>query len=102
MNIVIVTGAGISQESGIPTFRGEGGLWNGPDAKYLSRKSLQGDFENTIKFYDRLRMEMLSKSPNAAHVALAELQKKWPGKFTLITQNIDTLHEQAGSINVIH
>ena len=103
MNIVILTGAGISSESGIPTFRGKNGMWNNVDvSKYMSRRSLQTDLMGTCDFYSERRQQLLSKLPNTAHIALANLENNSKHKITIITQNIDDLHEQAGSKNIIH
>lgn len=108
-HIVILTGAGISAESGLKTFRDADGLWEGhavedvatPEA-FLKNPAL------VYKFYNERRRGLLGADvkPNAAHEALAELQKQWPetngGAVTLITQNIDDLHESGGSTDVIH
>ena len=98
---MVLTGAGISAESGIKTFRDADGLWEGHDV--LEVASPEG-FENNPKlvldFYNQRRKQLLSAQPNNAHLALAELEKKYP--LAIITQNIDDLHERAGSSNVIH
>lgn len=103
MNIVIVTGAGISKESGIPTFRGSEGMWGDIDvSKFMTKKSLQTNMVETCNFYSERRKQLLSKEPNTAHYALAELENNPNHKVTIVTQNIDNLHEKAGSKNIIH
>jgi NAD-dependent deacetylase len=104
-NIVILTGAGISRESGLQTFRDADGIWARvnledvatPEA-FIRSPALVHDF------YNARRRQLLSSEirPNEAHVALTWLQRSWRGGFTLITQNIDDLHERAGSSNVVH
>lgn len=105
MKIVILTGAGISAESGIQTFRGVDGLWEGHRIEEVA--SPEGFARNpqlVHHFYNLRRQQLLSDTvqPNAAHVALAKLQKYWPGELTLVTQNVDNLHERSGSKDVIH
>lgn len=105
-HIVILTGAGISAESGIDTFRDEGGIWSKVDVMEMA--TLQGfdrDPERVLNFYNKLRRGALAAEPNAAHVALARLERehtKAGGTVTIVTQNVDLLHEWAGSHNVIH
>lgn len=104
-NIVILTGAGISEESGIQTFRGSNGMWG--KNKIDDVATLQAFFENpnlVHDFYNKRRRNLLSDlvKPNLAHDALANAEKKFEGSFTIITQNIDNLHERAGTKNVIH
>ena len=99
--IVVFTGAGISAESGIPTFRDSNGMWNKYDAKKLA--SVAGFEENpqaVLDFYNARRKNLLEVQPNHAHLALAELEKSHD--VTIITQNVDNLHERAGSSKVIH
>jgi NAD-dependent deacetylase len=101
MKIAIVTGAGVSAESGISTFRDEDGLWT----KYrvedvATTRALHHHPEQVIEFFNMLRREMNGKQPNAAHYAIGELEKKH--EVTVITQNVDDLHERGGSTNVIH
>jgi NAD-dependent deacetylase len=104
-NIVVLTGSGISKESGIPTFRDLGGLWEGYDINHVA--SPQG-FKNNPKlvydFYNKRRRHLLSDevTPNAAHKALVELEAWSKVEFSLITQNVDDLHERSGSLNVYH
>lgn len=101
MKIVVLTGAGISAESGIPTFRDSNGLWNSFDAyDVASSRAMFHHPEKVIEFYNDRRRSMIGKKPNNAHLALASLEKKH--EVTIVTQNIDSLHEQAGSTNVIH
>lgn len=100
-NFVILTGAGISAESGIATFRDAGGLWEGHDVMDVA--SPQGWKKNTalvLEFYNARRRQLHEVQPNAAHYALAELQKHYD--VQIITQNVDDLHERAGSKNVLH
>jgi NAD-dependent deacetylase len=103
--IVVLTGAGISAESGIQTFRDQNGLWE--NYKLEDVATLEGYQKNpqlVLDFYNQRRRDFClgNKKPNAAHFALAELEEKFAGEFLLVTQNIDNLHEQAGSKNVIH
>jgi NAD-dependent deacetylase len=99
--VVAFTGAGISVESGIPTFRGPEGLWRRYRAEDLATA---GAFERNPRlvweWYDSRRQNMARAEPNAGHRALAELEQRVPG-FTLITQNIDGLHDRAGSRNIL-
>ena len=99
--IVVLTGAGISAESGLKTFRDSGGLWEGYDVMQVA--SIQGWRENpelVLKFYNERRAAALNAKPNAGHLALKKLEEKF--KVIVITQNVDELHEQAGSSNIIH
>lgn len=99
--IVFLTGAGISTESGIPTFRDSNGLWRQYDYKKLA--SAGGYYENpelVLNFYNQRRKALANALPNYAHTLIAELEK-WHD-VTVITQNVDDLHERAGSTNVIH
>jgi NAD-dependent deacetylase len=100
-HIVILTGAGVSAESGISTFRDAGGLWEGHDVMTVATP--QGWAANSalvLKFYNERRRQLFDVKPNAAHIALKTLEKKF--KVTIITQNVDDLHERAGSSNIIH
>ncbi len=104
-NIVILTGAGISAESGIPTFRAADGLWH--EHKIEEVASPQGFAANPAlvhKFYNQRRQHLLTPEvkPNLAHFALAKLEREFQGQVMLITQNIDDLHERAGSRQLIH
>ena len=103
--IVVLTGAGISAESGIQTFRDKNGLWE--NFRLEDVATLDGYKRNpqlVLDFYNKRRQEFClgDALPNAAHYALAELEKAFQGEFLLVTQNIDNLHEQAGSKNIIH
>lgn len=101
MNIVVLTGAGISAESGIRTFRDSNGLWEGHDVMEVA--SPQGWHKNkevVLEFYNQRRKQALNADPNAGHLALANLEKDH--EVTIITQNVDNLHEKAGSSNVLH
>lgn len=101
--IVILTGAGISAESGLGTFRDEGGLWSQhriedvatPEGFARNPKLVQD-------FYNARRVQAAQAQPNAAHAAIARLQQTFPGDVILVTQNVDSLHEKAGSPDVIH
>lgn len=99
--IVILTGAGISAESGIQTFRDADGLWEGQDVMEIaSPMGWESNQELVLEFYNTRRRQLLSVEPNAAHKALADLEKNY--EVEIITQNIDDLHERAGSTKVIH
>lgn len=100
-NIVVLTGAGISAESGISTFRDKNGLWKNYDAMRLaSIDGFRDDPEAVLEFYNARRMQLYKVNPNHAHYALADLEMKHD--VTIITQNVDDLHERAGSSKVIH
>ncbi len=101
--IVILTGAGISAESGLGTFRDVGGLWSRYDWRDLATpEGFSRDPDFVLAFYNWRRERVRAARPNPAHEALARLQRHWRGGVTLITQNVDDLHEQAGSTDVIH
>ena len=100
-NIVVLTGAGISKESGIPTFRDNNGMWKKYDARKLaSVVGFEEDPQAVLDFYNARRKNLLEVQPNHAHKMLAELEKQHD--VTIITQNVDDLHERAGSSRVIH
>jgi NAD-dependent deacetylase len=102
-NIVILTGAGVSAESGLATFRGPDGLWEGHRVEDVATpEAFRRDPALVHAFYDARRARLDTVAPNNAHLALAELDNKWPGEFLLITQNVDDLHERAGSKRLIH
>ena len=104
-SIVILTGAGISAESGIATFRASDGLWeNHRIEDVASPEGFMRDPKLVQHFYNMRREQLLSNEvkENAAHVALAKLEQQFAGNFLLVTQNIDDLHERAGSKKVIH
>lgn len=99
--IVVLTGAGISKESGIPTFRDTNGMWMKYDARKLaSVEGFEEDPQAVLDFYNARRKNLLEVQPNHAHKMLAELEKQHD--VTIITQNVDDLHERAGSSRVIH
>ena len=109
-NIVILTGAGISQESGLPTFRTmangqmgwDTGLTVHPLEDVATPEAFGRDPALVHAFYDARRAKLASVEPNAAHRALAKLDSNWPGELLLVTQNVDDLHERAGSRRLIH
>lgn len=102
-HIVILTGAGISAESGIPTFRDKGGLWEKFRLEEVATpEAFQKNPDFVNEFYNLRRKELLKVRPNAAHYALAKLEREYPGKVLLVTQNVDDLHERAGSRKIIH
>jgi NAD-dependent deacetylase len=102
-SIVILTGAGISAESGIATFRGPGGLWEGHRVEDVcTPQALAHDPDLVHRFYDLRRAALGGVEPNAAHRALARLEAAWPSDLLLVTQNVDDLHERAGSRQLIH
>ena len=104
-SVVVLTGAGISAESGIRTFRAADGLWEDhPIEQVASPAGFVQDPELVHRFYNQRRSQLLSDtvSPNTAHEALADFERQWPDKFLLVTQNIDDLHERAGSKQLIH
>ncbi len=99
--LVVLTGAGISAESGIKTFRDSDGLWNNYRIEEVaSPQAWHDDMELVLEFYNQRRKNLHQSKPNAAHYALAKLENKYD--ITIITQNVDDLHEQAGSKNVLH
>src|SRR4051812_1961947 len=101
--IVVLTGAGISAESGLATFRGEDGLWEGHRVEDVATpEAFRRDPALVHKFYNARRAQLAEVEPNAAHLALARLEAEWPGDFLLVTQNVDDLHERAGSKRLIH
>jgi NAD-dependent deacetylase len=102
-NIVILTGAGISAESGLRTFRADDGLWE--DHRVEDVASPQGfrrDPQLVQRFYDERRKNVMAAEPNPAHHALARLDEDWDGELLIVTQNIDDLHERAGAGRVLH
>ena len=102
-NIVILTGAGISAESGIATFRGPSGLWEGHRVEDVcTPEALAADPVLVHRFYDLRRAALATVSPNAAHDALARLDRVWPGELLIVTQNVDDLHERAGARRLLH
>ena len=102
-NIVILTGAGVSAESGLGTFRGPGGLWEGHRVEDVCTPgALAHDPDLVHRFYDERRAALDQVEPNAAHLALARLEREWPGEILIVTQNVDDLHERAGSTRLVH
>ncbi|MDF2096350.1 NAD-dependent deacylase [Aquibaculum arenosum] len=103
--IVVLTGAGISQESGLSTFRDADGIWSQVRLEDVATpEAFDRDPARVHAFYNARRAGLLSGEiiPNAAHTALARLEREWPGEVLLVTQNIDNLHERAGSQNLLH
>jgi NAD-dependent deacetylase len=102
-NIVILTGAGVSAESGIDTFRDAGGLWEQHRVEDVATpEAFARDPDLVLRFYDMRREAIQTKAPNAAHEALARLDAAWPGDLLIVTQNVDDLHERAGAKRLIH
>lgn len=102
-SIVILTGAGVSAESGVKTFRDNNGLWeNHRFEDVATPQAFAADPVLVHKFYNARRAQLKEVSTNAAHLALAELEKSWAGDFLLITQNVDDLHDRAGSEKLLH
>ena len=102
-NIVILTGAGISAESGIDTFRAADGLWEQHLIEDVATpEGFARDPGLVQRFYDARRAHALSTTPNFAHEALALLDAQWPGELLIVTQNVDDLHERAGARRVLH
>lgn len=102
-NIVILTGAGVSAESGVATFRASDGLWEGHRVEEVATP--EGFRRNPAlvhDFYDARRAQLEAVEPNPAHRALARLDAEWPGDLLLVTQNVDDLHERAGSQRLLH
>ncbi|ASK89471.1 NAD-dependent deacylase [Sphingorhabdus sp. SMR4y] len=102
-NIVILTGAGVSAESGVATFRGPDGLWEGHRVEDVATpEAFQRNPVLVQNFYDERRAKLRTVQPNAAHQALATLDKTWAGELLLVTQNVDDLHDRAGSQRLLH
>ena len=102
-NIVILTGAGISAESGLAAFRGPGRLWEGQRVEDVcTPEALRRNPELVHRLYDERRAALDRVEPNAAHIALARLDAEWPGDLIIVTQNVDDLHERAGAARLIH
>lgn len=103
MRVVVLTGAGISAESGVATFRDSGGLWEGHDiAQVATPEGFAADPDLVLRFYDERRRSLHGVEPNPAHAALARLEEHFGARLLIVTQNVDDLHERAGSQNVIH
>jgi len=102
-NIVVLTGAGISAESGLKTFRGADGLWEGHRVEDVATpEAFERDPALVHLFYDVRRARLGEVEPNAAHLALARLDAEWPGELLIVTQNVDDLHERAGAKRLLH
>ena len=102
-NIVVLTGAGISADSGLATFRGADGLWEGHRVEDVATP--EGFRRNPAlvhQFYDARRARLGEVEPNASHQALAKLDAEWPGELLIVTQNVDDLHERAGAKRLLH
>jgi len=100
--VCVLTGAGVSAESGVPTFRASDGLWEGHRIEDVA--SPEGWERNPAvvwKFYNERRANVAKVKPNPGHHALVEMEKRWGDRFTLVTQNVDGLHHDAGSVNVL-
>lgn len=101
--LFVLTGAGTSAESGLPTFRGAGGIWRGYRAQDVATpEAFHADPEMVWQFYSERRQRHSTLTANPAHFALAELERRLGDRFFLCTQNVDSLHEQAGSKRVVH
>ena len=102
-NIVILTGAGISAESGLDTFRGPGGLWEGHRVEDIcTPEALEANRALVLDFYDQRRAALHTVHPNPAHEALARLDREWRGELLIVTQNVDDLHERGGAKRMLH
>ena len=102
-NIVILTGAGISADSGLATFRAADGLWEGHRVEDVATpEAFRRNPALVHEFYDARRVRLGEVVPNAAHEALARLDAEWPGELLIVTQNVDDLHERAGAKRLLH
>ena len=102
-SIVILTGAGVSADSGVATFRGPDGLWEGHRVEDVATpEAYRRDPQLVHAFYDARRARLETVEPNAAHLALARLDAEWPGELLIVTQNVDDLHERAGAKRLLH
>src|SRR5688572_17682935 len=100
--LAVLTGAGISAESGLATFRGAGGLWEGHRVEEVATpRAFAADPRLVWRFYNLRRANLKTVAPNPGHYALVELEKRYGDNFTLITQNVDGLHQLAGSQRVL-
>ncbi len=99
--IIVLTGAGMSADSGLQTFRGSNGLWEGFDINEVATiEGWRKDPERVLEFYNKRRRQIYEVDPNEGHKALAQLEEEY--EVTIITQNVDNLHERAGSSDVLH
>ena len=102
-SIVILTGAGVSADSGVATFRGPDGLWEGHRVEDVATPEAYRRYPGQVHaFYDARRARLAEVEPNAAHLALARLDAEWPGELLIVTQNVDDLHERAGAKRLLH
>ncbi len=102
-SIVILTGAGISAESGVDTFRDKGGIWSKVDVREVATpEGFAANPQKVYDFYNSRRQRLKSIKPNPAHFAVAKLEAEHPANVLIVTQNVDSLHEQAGTENLIH
>lgn len=102
-SILLLTGAGISAESGLATFRDDDGTWERQRVEDVATpQAFCNDPVRVLEFYNRRRRDAAAARPNAAHEALALLERNWKGDFLLVTQNVDSLHEAAGSQKLLH
>jgi NAD-dependent deacetylase len=103
MKVVVLTGAGISAESGLPTFRDADGLWEGHDPMTVATPEAFADDPDLVqRFYDERRAAVQAANPNPAHLALGRLDREFAGNLLIVTQNIDDLHERGGTARVLH
>ena len=101
--ILILSGAGLSADSGLSTFRGNGGLWENYNVMEIcSVEGFAKDRQKVLNFYDNRRIELKNVAPNSAHKMIAEIKEKYPDKIAVLTQNIDDLLERAGCHDVVH
>ena len=101
--VFVLTGAGVSAESGLKTFRDQGGLWEGYRVDEVATpEAWEDDPARVWRFYSERRRHAREAEPNAAHIALAELEERLGERFFLCTQNVDNLHERAGSRRMVH
>lgn len=102
-DIVVLTGAGISAESGVPTFRGPDGLWEGQRVEDVATpEAFARDPDLVLDFYDQRRAKLATVEPNPAHIALGRLDAEWKGRLLIVTQNVDDLHERGGAKRLLH
>jgi len=100
-SIIFFTGAGMSAESGVPTYRGRGGVWSKYNwEEYACQEAFDRDSEKVLKFHELRRKSVLECAPHAGHTTIAELERRLP-QLRVVTQNIDGMHQRAGSMNVI-
>lgn len=103
LHLIVLSGAGLSAESGVSTFRGAGGLWEGHRLEEVATPEAFVRTPDLVhRFYNRRRAQLREVQPNEAHLALARLEREWPGNYLHITQNVDDLNERAGSHRLRH